>query len=263
MEDIFEEIVALRRRGEQAVLATVVNTNGSVPRQAGAKMLILPSGQIMGTVGGGFLEHQVMEKAIKLIGGSEPKLMHIELTNEDASKEGMICGGTVDVFVEPITPFPALLIFGGGHISFFLARMGKMLGFHVVVIDDRPEYANAERFPDADEIIAEEMNSVMKRIDVRYSSYIVIVTRGHLNDAQVLEWAITTPAVYVGMIGSKKKVQAIFSDLETKGIPRERLSLVHAPIGLAIGSETPEEIAVSIIAEIIQVYRKSDLIRKV
>ncbi len=253
MDDIYEAIASLRRRGEKAVLATIVSTRGSAPRKEGAKMLVQTNGKIVGTVGGGSLEHQIYKEALKLIEGSESHLAHFELTNEDASKEGMLCGGIVDVFIEPIKPLPMLLIFGGGHISFSLARIGKMVDFRVVVIDDRPEFANAERFPEADETIAEDMTSVMQRLDINSSSYIVIVTRGHQNDTQVLEWAVATPAAYVGMIGSKRKIQTIFSYLKTKGITQEQLDRVHSPIGLPIGAETPEEIAVSIMAEIIQV----------
>ena len=182
----------------------------------------------------------------------------IELTNDDASKEGMTCGGIVDVFLEPIKPLPALLIFGGGHISFFLARIGKMVDFHITVIDDRTEFANAERFPEANETIAEDIASVTKRLDVNSASYIVIVTRGHQQDTKVLEWAVRTPAGYIGMIGSKRKIHTAFADLKTKGITQEQLDRVHSPIGLPIGAETPEEIAVSIMAEIIQVRHQLD-----
>ena len=253
MDDIYEAIAGLRRRGQKAVLATIISTRGSAPRKEGAKMLVQTNGQIIGTVGGGDLEHQIYKKALQLIEGNESQLAHFELTNEDASKEGMLCGGTVDVFIEPINPLPVLFIFGGGHISFSLARIGKMVDFRVVVIDDRPEFANAERFPEADEVIAADMASTMPQLDINSSSYIVIVTRGHQNDTQVLEWAATTPAAYIGMIGSKRKISAAFSYLKTKGITQEQLDRVHSPIGLPIGAETPEEIAVSIMAEMIQV----------
>jgi xanthine dehydrogenase accessory factor len=216
-------------------------------------MLVQANGKIIGTVGGGSIEHQVYKEALTLIEGNEARLAHFELTNADASKEGMVCGGVVDVFLEPIKPLPALIIFGGGHISFFLARIGKMVDFRVTIIDDRPEFANAERFPEADETIAEEIAAVTKRLDINSSSYIVIVTRGHQKDTQVLQWAATTPAGYIGMIGSKRKIHTVFSYLKTKGISQEQLDRVHSPIGLPIGAETPEEIAVSIMAEIIQV----------
>ena len=256
MDDIYESIANLRRRGEKAVLAAIVSTLGSAPRKESSKMLVLADGKIIGTIGGGAIEYQAYQEALKLIHGNESKLAHYELTNADASKEGMTCGGIVDVFLEPIKPLPSLIIFGGGHISYFLARIGKMVDFRVTIIDDRPEFANPERFPEADATIAEDMASVVKRLAINSSSYIVIVTRGHMKDEQVLEWAITTPAGYIGMIGSKRKIKTSFSYLETKGITREQLDKVHSPIGLAIGAETPEEIAVAIMAEIIQVRRQ-------
>ena len=253
MDDIYEAIARLRRRGEKAVLATIVSTRGSTPRKESAKMLVQANGKIIGTVGGGSIEHQVYQEALQLIEGNESRLAHYELTNADASKEGMTCGGIVDVFLEPIKPLPALIIFGGGHISFFLARIGKMVDFRVTIIDDRSEFANAERFPEADETIAEDLTSVMKRLVINSSSYIVIVTRGHQDDTSVLEWAVTTPAAYIGMIGSKRKIHMAFEFLKTKGITQEQLDRVHSPIGLPIGAETPEEIAVAIMAEIIQI----------
>ena len=164
----------------------------------------------------------------------------------------------MEVFVEPILPEPCLLIFGAGHISLFLAKMGKMVGFRVVVIDDRPEFANRERFPEADEVIAQDFPAAFPRLTTNRTSYIAIVTRGHLQDETVLEWAVRTDAAYIGMIGSRKKNQTVFSHLQAKGIPEKRLKEVHAPIGLNINAKTPEEIALSIIAEIIKARREGD-----
>jgi xanthine dehydrogenase accessory factor len=256
MDDIFETIAGLRRKGENAVLATIVSSSGSTPRESGARMLVKADGSIVGTIGGGSLEHQAYRDAMAMLGSDKPRLAHFELTNEDASKEGMICGGTVDVFIEPIKPLPAIFIFGGGHISLSLARLGKMTEFRIVVIDDRPDFANKERFPDTDEVIAGDFASVMPNLEINDSSYIVIVTRGHQDDTRILEWAVKTQAVYIGMIGSRKKVVTAFSYLKTKGITAEQLDRVHSPIGLPIGAETPEEIAVSIMAEVIQVRRQ-------
>jgi xanthine dehydrogenase accessory factor len=219
-------------------------------------MLVTADGKIKGTIGGGAIEHQAYQEALKMIDGNESKLAHYELTNADASKEGMTCGGIVDVFLEPIKPLPSLIIFGGGHISFFLARIGKMVDFRVTIIDDRPEFANPERFPEADETICEDLATVMNKLEINSSSYIVIVTRGHQNDEQVLQWAAKTNAGYIGMIGSKRKIKTSYAYLKTKGITQEQLDRVHSPIGLAIGAETPEEIAVAIMAEIIQIRRQ-------
>jgi xanthine dehydrogenase accessory factor len=164
----------------------------------------------------------------------------------------------MEVFVEPILPEPCLLIFGAGHISLFLAKMGKMVGFRVVVIDDRPEFANRERFPEADEVIAQDFPAAFARLTTNRTSYIAIVTRGHLQDETVLEWAVRTDAAYIGMIGSRNKNQTVFSRLQAKGVPEKGLKEVHAPIGLNINAKTPEEIAVSIIAEIIKARREGD-----
>jgi xanthine dehydrogenase accessory factor len=253
MDDIYESIAGLRRRGEKAVLATIVSTRGSAPRKEGSKMLVLPDGKIIGTIGGGAIEHQAMKEALKLIAGTETKLAHFELTNADASKEGMTCGGIVDVFLEPIKPLPTLIVFGGGHISFSIAKLGKMLNFRVIILDDRPEFANPERFPEVDETIAGDMVAAKDKLNINSSSYIVIVTRGHQNDSSVLEWVAKTQAGYIGMIGSKRKIKMVFENLMTKGVTQAELDEVHSPIGLAIGAETPEEIAVAIMAEIIQI----------
>ena len=253
MKDVYEVLTQLRRQGERAVLATVVDTRGSAPRKEGAKMVVQTDGRIVGTIGGGSLEHQVIRAALEVLNGKGAHLAHFELTNEDASREGMMCGGRVAVFLEPIAPLPVLYLFGAGHISQSLARLAKMVDFHVVVIDDRSEFANAERFPEADETIAGDFATVMPQLQVNGSAYIAIVTRGHQQDAQVLEWAARTEAGYVGMIASRKKIRTIFTQLQTQGVTEAQLARVHTPIGLPIGAETPEEIAVSIVAELIQV----------
>ena len=169
----------------------------------------------------------------------------------------MICGGDLEVFIEPILSSPTLYIFGGGHISLSLAKIGKLLGFKIVVIDDRPEFANPQRFPEAELTLAEDFSKAFPKLKIDKSSYIAIVTRGHQYDELVLEWAIGTKAKYIGMIGSKTKNKAIFSHLLAKGTSQELLERVHAPIGLAIGAQTPEEIALSIMAEIVQVRRSA------
>jgi xanthine dehydrogenase accessory factor len=168
----------------------------------------------------------------------------------------MICGGVMDVYIEPITPPPRVFIFGGGHISVFVSKMSTMVGFQVVVVDDRPQFANQERFPEADEVIAEEFPFVFPKLKVNKSSYLVIVTRGHAYDQEILEWALGQEVKYIGMIGSRKKIQTVYEALKQKGIHPDQLRRVYAPIGLNIGALTPEEIAVSIVAQMIQVRRQ-------
>lgn len=255
MTDIYQEIVRIKSEGEEAALVTIVTTTGSTPREEGAKMLVKADGNILGTIGGGSLEAQVIEEAIKVIGQGKPKRIHISLTAKEVEEEGMLCGGELEVFIEPILTPPTLYIFGGGHISLPLAKMGKLLGFKIAVIDDRAEFANPDRFPEAEIILADHFTKSFPKLKIDKSSYIVIVTRNHQYDDIVLEWAVGTQAKYIGMIGSKTKNKAIFSHLLAKGISRELLDKVHAPIGLEIHAQTPEEIAVSILAEIVTVRR--------
>lgn len=253
MEDIYETIIKLKKKGESAALATVTMRDGSAPREQGAKMLVLGNGAIVGSVGGGKLEAEVREKAQKVIATGKATTVHFDLTGKEAGEEGMICGGVTDVFIEPILSTPTLYIFGAGHISIPVSKIGKMLGFNVVIIDDRADFANKERFPEADKVIAQDLDKLFPKLDINKLAYIVIVTRGHLHDEHVLEWAVKTDAGYIGMIGSKQKVSTLFNHLRSRGVPAEKLATVNAPIGLEIYSDTPEEIAVSIMAEIIKV----------
>ena len=256
MSDFLEEILKIKEEGKSAALATIIGTKGSTPREVGAKMLILESGKILGTIGGGCLEAEVWQEAMKIIKEEKPRTVHFDLTGKKAEDIGMICGGVMDIYIEPIVPSPKVFIFGGGHISLFLAKISAMVGFQVAVIDDRPQFANRERFPEAAEVIAEEFPFALPKLKVNRSSYLVIVTRGHAYDQEVLEWAVKTEARYLGMIGSRRKIQTVYANLKEKGIPQEKLERVHAPIGLNIGALTPEEIAVSIVAEMIQERRK-------
>lgn len=252
MGDIYEEILKIKARGECAALATVISTDGSTPREQGAKMLIRQDGSIEGTVGGGLMEKMVREEAVKVIENGIPKMVHFDLTGKE--KDGMICGGVAAVYIEAIAPKSAIYILGAGHIGFYLARMAKMADFRVVVGDNRPEYANRERFTEADEILAEEYDKIFTKLTVNSSAFIVIVTHGHTHDQAVLEWALATRARYIGMIGSRKKTRQVLDNLISKGFSAEDIEKrVHSPIGLDIKAETPAEIAVSILAEIIQV----------
>jgi xanthine dehydrogenase accessory factor len=257
MTDIYQEIVKIKEEGKEAALVTIVAASGSTPREEGAKMLVRPDGSISGTIGGGSLEAQVINEAVQVIRLGKPKRLHMSLTAKEAEEAGMICGGDLEVFIEPITTAPSLYIFGGGHISLPLAKTAKLLGFRITVIDDRAEFASPERFPEAESVLAGDFTKTFPKLKIDKSSYIVIVTRGHQNDELVLEWAIGTPAKYIGMIGSQTKVKTIYSHLLAKGMSQERLDSVHSPIGLEIGAQTPEEIAVSILAEIIKVRRSA------
>ena len=254
--DLFEEIVKLRRAGRRAALATIVHTNGSIPSYESSRMLVREDGSIAGTIGGGCVEAEVWAAAKEVMRGEAPRKMTFNLNNEASFDNGLICGGTLEVFVEPILPQPSLYIFGGGHVSMALARAAHTAGFAIGVIDDREAFANAERFPMAGEIYA-TYEEAFETIKPNASSYLVIVTRGHKDDMRVLAWAIHTPARYIGMIGSKRKVLSVYKALEKEGVPAEQFERVRAPVGLDIGALTPEEIAISIAAELIGVRRNA------
>lgn len=254
--EIYEEILKIKAEGRCAAVATIIGAQGSAPREVGAKMLVRDDGTIFGTIGGGCLEGKVIVEAIMVMREETPRTVRHDLTGTDAAEAGMICGGVLDIYIEPVIPTPRVLIFGAGHISLALSKISAMAGFQVAVIDDRAEFANAERFPEADQVIAAPFCRAFPQLKVNRSSYIVIVTRGHAGDQEVLAWALTTEARYIGMIGSRKKIRTLYQNLEEKGIAREALQRVFAPIGLTIGALTPEEIAVSIVGQMIQVRRE-------
>ena len=253
--DIYEEIVKLRQSGRHGAVATIVNVRGSIPSFETAKMLVRDDGSITGTIGGGCVEAEVWQAAREVMESEKPRSLSFNLNQNPKYDSGLVCGGTVEIFIEPILPQAVLYIFGAGHVSINLYRAASSAGFEVSVIDDRETYANRERFPEAKEIIAEDFESAFNRIVTNESSYIVIVTRGHRDDMRVLAWAVKTHARYIGMIGSKRKTITIFRELTKQGIPANLFERVHAPVGLDIGAITPEEIAIAITAELIAVRR--------
>jgi len=255
MKDVFEAIVRIRERGGSAVLATVVAASDSSPRGAGAKMLIEDNGTVTGTVGGGTMEDHVRREALQVMAEGQCRMVHYDGGDATDGPAGMACGGRTEVFLEPVSAPPTLYVFGGGHISFFVVKIAAMVGFRVVVADDRADYATRERFPDAAAVMAADFAETCSRVSVNRTSCIVIATSTHAQDEAVLQWALKTDARYIGMVGSTKKREAIFTHLRSQGVTEDRLDAVHSPIGLNIGAETPEEIAVSIMAEIITVRR--------
>ena len=330
MLELITDLQKLRTENQTFVIATIIQHGGSTPRSSGAKMIVLPDGRIIGTIGGGKLEADVITKSVAVIHEGRSRVVDYEFSGADAAAMDMICGGSARVLVDKITSkssdfwavvqslttpshsltgwlattiqasggvihhiitaaerdnladeplgdlgqikspvlreavgemiyiepvsFPSrVFIFGAGHVSRAIARITTMVDFHTVVIDDRQEFSNRDRFPDASEIRIDQ--PVSRLFDLREftpADFIVIVTRGHLQDQMVLEKALQTNAGYIGMIGSKRKCRLIFDDLLKKGYSKEQIERVHAPIGLDIHAETPEEIAVSIVAEMIQ-----------
>lgn len=352
MENHFEDVSKYLHEGKKVILVRIIKQMGSIPRAAGTQCIVLEDGSLKGTIGGGLLEHRVMEMAKECLTKEESAVMHFELTGDEVAKTDMLCGGAADVyletvfpenvvakevfnritqvinkgrkgvlltlvsdgirpedeksrllieedgsitgeigiisgedkkrlakffeiktpkikeiekgketvFVEPITPYDILYLFGAGHVSTFVASLASMVGFRVIVIDDRKEFANKERFKEADELIVLPFSDVFEKINISSSSYVAVITRGHIHDLNVLREVLKRSNGYIGMIGSKRKREKIYQALMEEGVSEERLKKVYSPIGLDIGAETPEEIAVSIVAELIQVRASSDLV---
>ena len=256
--DVYSEIVKLRESGHRGAVATIINVRGSIPSFHTAKMLVRDDGSIVGTIGGGCVEAEVWQAAREVMEQEKPRTLTFNLNHDPKYDSGLVCGGTLDVFVEPVLPVSRALIFGAGHVAFNIQKIAKIAGFHTVVIDDRESYANRERFPDADEVIAADFDGAMRQLDPGENAYIVIVTRGHKDDMHVLRWAVETRARYIGMIGSERKVIAINRELVRTGTHADALRRVHAPVGIDIGAVTPEEIAVAVVAEMIAVRRNSE-----
>jgi xanthine dehydrogenase accessory factor len=252
--DLFEEVIKLRRAGKRGALATIVHTNGSIPSYESSRMLVREDGSIAGTIGGGCVEAEVWSAAKEVMNEEAPRKMTFNLNNEANYDNGLICGGTLEIFVEPILPQPMLYIFGGGHVSIALASAAHTAGFAIGVIDDRESFANRERFPMAQEIHT-SFEEAFAKIKPTAATYMVIVTRGHKDDMKVLGWAVGTSPRYIGMIGSKRKVLSVYHALEKDGVAPDKFAGVHAPVGLDIGALTPEEIAISITAELIAIRR--------
>ncbi len=249
--DLYEEIVRLRKDGRRGAVATIVNVRGSIPSFKTAKMLVRDDGSIVGTIGGGCVEAEVWQAAREVMESERPRTLTFDLNNDPKYDTGLVCGGTLEIFVEPILPPAELYIFGAGHVGTSLYKIAQIAGFDVTIVDDRETYANRERFPLAHQIIAEGFDKALAQLAPSESTYIVIVTRGHREDMRVLGWAVQTPAGYVGMIGSNRKTIKIFEELQKEGVRAKLFERVHAPIGLDIGAITPEEIAISIAAELI------------
>jgi xanthine dehydrogenase accessory factor len=256
--DIYDEIVRLRRLGQKAALATIVQVRGSIPSYESAKLLVREDGSMIGTVGGGCVEAEVWTAAREVMETEKPRHLSFNLGQDAAYDNGLICGGQLDIFVEPVIPPPRAFIFGAGHISKSLSKVAALAGFATTIIDDRDAFASRERFPEADEVFAGEYEEVFPKLPINETSYLIIVTRGHRDDMRVLRMAVGTAARYIAMIGSKRKVIGVVKELEEQGIARERLERIHAPMGLEIGAISPEEIAVSVAAEMIAVRRNAD-----
>jgi xanthine dehydrogenase accessory factor len=242
-------------RGETVALVTIVSTRGSTPQRVGAKMLVHADGRSLGTIGGGCYESDAFGKAREALQTRRPRLVKYELTDDFAEETGLICGGQMEVFIEPIEPPPQLVILGAGHVGLQLGRLAPGLGFRVTVVDDRERFANRERFPDAGAIVIDSIPEWLERTPLPSSAYVVVLTRGHRQDYDAIRALAGRDLRYVGLIGSRAKVAKVVERAIEEGVSADWLRSVHAPVGLDIGAVTPEEIAVSILAQLVAVRR--------
>jgi xanthine dehydrogenase accessory factor len=236
---------------------TVVRSQGSTPQRAGAKMLVFADGRTIGTIGGGCYENEAAGKARLAIAEGKPSLLHFELNDDFAQENGLICGGRMDVHVDPLLPDPHLYVIGAGHVGHELAKMAAEAGFRIHVVDDREKFANEDRFPGAD-VIVSPIPEWLHSAELSPSAFVVVVTRGHTHDLDAMRALAARDLRYLGLIGSRAKVARIYEYLLAEGLPAECLDRIHAPIGFEIGAVTPAEIAVSILAELIAVRRGAD-----
>ncbi|MFL2434652.1 xanthine dehydrogenase [bacterium] len=252
-EEVFHAVHDVLERGESAALVTIISAQGSTPQRIGAKMLVYADGRTVGTIGGGCYENDAFWKARRALETRKPLVAKYELTDDIAEESGLICGGQMDVYIEPLESSPHLYLVGAGHVSYHLGRLASTVGFRVHVIDDREKFSNKDRFPDAVEVVVDNIPEWLEQANISPHSYAVILTRGHRHDLDALRALATRDIRYLGLIGSKAKVTRLHDVLREEGMTVEHPERLHAPVGLDIGAISPEEIAVSILAELIAV----------
>lgn len=255
MNSIYQALSEIEKNNGSAALCTVVKSEGSTPRHVGSKMLVYPDGKFIGTVGGGDLEHRVLDEAWMAMSDGEPRLLHYNMADPSRGDPG-VCGGQVEVFVEPILPTPTVVVIGAGHVGKAVAHLAKWLGFRVAVCDDREEFCTPEVVPDADSYHAVPMEKLGEHISINKRTFLILTTRGSNVDAAGLPALLDSPAAYIGVIGSKRRWATTTKALKEKGVSEERIARVHSPMGIELEAETPEEIAVSIMAEVLMVRDK-------
>lgn len=254
MSNIYTEIQSALNRGEQVATVTIVKTTGSSPRPAGTKMLVYADGRTVGTLGGTLLDGRAVEDALATLKDGRPRASFYAIDADTGETSGS-CGGTMEVFVEAVRPEQRLILVGGGYVAQALARITSHLDFRILVLDDRRDLVNPQTFPESAQLHFGDIPRLVSELQPDSSTWIVVVTRGHHLDKEALRVALQSPAPYVGMIASPGKVRRIFRELLEEGIPRERLEQAHSPIGLDLGAETPDEIALSIAAEMLMLRR--------
>lgn len=252
---IFERLAAIEREGGSAVLTTIVRTRGSVPRREGTKMLVLADGRTEGTIGGGQMEARVIEEALSALRDGRMRIQTYAFVDPQRGDVG-VCGGEMDVLIEPIRPNPVVIVVGGGHVGKAVAHLAHWLGFRVVVSDDRPEFATEEAVPDADEYIECALGELPSKTTIHGETYLILTTRGVDVDVEGLPALLDTDAAYIGVIGSRRRWETTSQKLISAGVPDDKIQRVVSPIGLELNAETPEEIGVSIMAQIIMLRRE-------
>jgi xanthine dehydrogenase accessory factor len=258
MDDLFEAVARLRAEGGRGVLATVISTRGSTPGKETMRLLVREDGSFTGSVGGGCVEAEVVSAALDVLGDDTPRRATYRLTERETGDQGLACGGEIEVFFEPVTA-PALLLFGGGHVAKDLCEIAALAGFRVTVADDRQAFANAARFPAAVRVVARPtFEACFAELHVTSATHCVVLTRGHAMDLACTDFALHTPAPYVGLIGSRRKVRAILGRLGERGrLEGIDLARLHAPVGLDLGGGTHGEIAVAVAAELVAFRRRT------
>jgi xanthine dehydrogenase accessory factor len=254
VDRLLERLTEAERKGQPVALCTVIRAQGSVPRHAGSKMLVFEDGSIEGSIGGGELESRVIAEALQALADGQPRITPYSLSNPAEGDPG-VCGGEVEVFVDPIGKKPTVVVFGGGHVGSAVIHLAHWLGFRTVVADDRAEFASVESAPEADEHIVCPLSELAQRVRIDPSTYLVLTTRGVSVDVEGVPALLDSPAAYIGIIGSRRRWETAAAELEGRGVPRARLERIHSPMGLELNAETPEEIAVSILSEIILLRR--------
>lgn len=255
MKSIYQALSELEQNNASAALCTVVSSKGSTPRHVGSKMLVYPDGKFIGTVGGGDLEHRVLDEAWMALGDGAARMLHYNMVDPARGDVG-VCGGQVEVFVEPILPPPLVIVIGAGHVGKAVVHLAKWLGFRVAVSDDRAEFCNPETTPEADAYYPVTMDKLPQQVKIDKNTALILATRGSAVDAAGLAPLLDSSAGYIGVIGSKRRWAETVKLLKKQGVSAAKISKIHSPIGLELQAETPEEIAVSIMAEVLMLRNR-------
>ena len=262
--DIYEEIVSLRARGTRAALATIIAHEGAAPRKDAVKMLVSEDGDQIGNVGGGLVEADVVRRAKEVMDTGKPKLLSFDLSGIDHDERALVCGGSMQIYIDPVLPDPELVVFGAGHVAKAVAEAAAPVGFRIIVLDDRAKYATPERFPGAKVILvkdSENWESELDGLNLTSSSYVFVATQRPKTDRACLRRTLLSPARYIGMLGSLTKTKILLDALQNEGVDSAQFQRIFIPAGLDIGSETPEEIAASILPELIAARKNLDVRR--